>query len=182
MLLALYSPHGTYDASFLANYAYINITDPITRAPGIGNVQCLAQGNTRCGLWVKPDQLASWASLFPKSSVPFQTQNTVNPAGKGGRRTRTEGSGIYVLGFSAGPPRVTAGIWADRSARNARWRNRSGSGRGQDRVGFAGLQRYRPPQRKAECDYRHVSVARFQRRRSCRERYEANGRDEATVS
>src|ERR1700723_3868374 len=37
MLLALYSPHGTYDARFLANYAYINLNDPITRLPGIGN-------------------------------------------------------------------------------------------------------------------------------------------------
>src|ERR1700731_1769364 len=35
MLLALYSPHGTYDARFLANYAYINLNDPITRLPGI---------------------------------------------------------------------------------------------------------------------------------------------------
>src|SRR5437016_12752905 len=40
MLLALYSPHGTYDANFLANYAYINITDPITRAPEIGRASC----------------------------------------------------------------------------------------------------------------------------------------------
>src|ERR1700732_2507097 len=39
MWVALYSPHGTYDAKFLANYAYINITDPILRSPGIGNVQ-----------------------------------------------------------------------------------------------------------------------------------------------
>src|SRR6058998_1413167 len=44
MLVALYSPHGTYDANFLANYAYINITDPITRAPGIGNVQVFGAG------------------------------------------------------------------------------------------------------------------------------------------
>src|SRR5271154_6970396 len=28
MLLALYSPHGTHDANFLANYAYINLVDP----------------------------------------------------------------------------------------------------------------------------------------------------------
>ena len=34
MLVALYSPHGTYDAPFLANYAYINLIDPITRASG----------------------------------------------------------------------------------------------------------------------------------------------------
>src|SRR5262249_41819918 len=33
MLLALYSPRGTYDANFLANYAYINLADPITRSP-----------------------------------------------------------------------------------------------------------------------------------------------------
>ncbi len=33
MLVALYSPHGTYDAKFLANYAYINLVDPILRSP-----------------------------------------------------------------------------------------------------------------------------------------------------
>jgi HAE1 family hydrophobic/amphiphilic exporter-1 len=38
-LTAVYSPHGTYDATFLANYAYINLVDPILRSPGIGNVQ-----------------------------------------------------------------------------------------------------------------------------------------------
>src|ERR1700675_707060 len=37
MWVALYSPHGTYDAKFLANYAYINIVDPSLRSPGIGN-------------------------------------------------------------------------------------------------------------------------------------------------
>ena len=31
MLVALYSPQGTYDAKFLANYAYINLNDPLTR-------------------------------------------------------------------------------------------------------------------------------------------------------
>ena len=31
MLVALYSPKGTYDAKFLANYGYINLNDPLTR-------------------------------------------------------------------------------------------------------------------------------------------------------
>src|SRR5499433_1306298 len=39
ILISIYSPHGTYDANFLANYAYINLTDPILRSTGIGNVQ-----------------------------------------------------------------------------------------------------------------------------------------------
>ena len=39
MLIALYSPKGTYNGTFLANYAYINLVDQLTRVPGIGNVQ-----------------------------------------------------------------------------------------------------------------------------------------------
>ena len=35
MLVALYSPKGTYDNTFLANYAYINLVDELTRVPGI---------------------------------------------------------------------------------------------------------------------------------------------------
>ena len=44
MLFAVYSPHGTYDATFLSNYAYINLVDPITRSYGIGNVQVFGAG------------------------------------------------------------------------------------------------------------------------------------------
>src|ERR1700751_2190470 len=36
MLIAIYSPHGTHDATYLANYAYINLNDPIARSYGIG--------------------------------------------------------------------------------------------------------------------------------------------------
>src|SRR3974377_1081374 len=39
MLVALYSPKGTYGASFLANYAYINLNDPLTRVKGVGTIQ-----------------------------------------------------------------------------------------------------------------------------------------------
>src|SRR5256884_4469078 len=82
MLLALYSPHGTYDANFLANYAYINITDPITRAPGIGNVQVFGAGQYAMRLWVKPDQLAKLGITVPEIVSAIQAQNTVNPAGE----------------------------------------------------------------------------------------------------
>ncbi|RPI70996.1 MAG: hydrophobe/amphiphile efflux-1 family RND transporter, partial [Geobacteraceae bacterium] len=38
MLVALSSPGGTYDATFLANYAYINLNDQLTRVPGVASV------------------------------------------------------------------------------------------------------------------------------------------------
>src|SRR6266446_3571879 len=61
MLIALYSPKGSYDGTFLANYGYINIFDPLTRVPGIGNVQIFGAGQYAMRLWVKPDQLAKLA-------------------------------------------------------------------------------------------------------------------------
>src|SRR6266853_3375049 len=38
LFVALSSPNKTYDAKFLANYAYINLNDELTRVPGIASV------------------------------------------------------------------------------------------------------------------------------------------------
>jgi HAE1 family hydrophobic/amphiphilic exporter-1 len=92
MWVALYSPHGTYDANFLANYAYINITDPILRSPGIGNVQVFGSGQYAMRLWVKPDRLAKLGITVPEIVSAIQAQNTVNPAGKAGGEPAPKGT------------------------------------------------------------------------------------------
>ncbi|HWX37037.1 MAG TPA: multidrug efflux RND transporter permease subunit [Steroidobacteraceae bacterium] len=84
MVIGLYSPHGTYDAPFLANYAYINLNDQLTRVPGIGNVQVFGAGQYAMRLWVKPDQLAKLGITVPEIVSAIQAQNTVNPAGQVG--------------------------------------------------------------------------------------------------
>src|SRR5437867_390590 len=84
MVIGLYSPHGTYDAQFLANYAYINLNDQLTRVPGIGNVQVFGAGQYAMRLWVKPDQLAKLGITVPDVVSAIQAQNTVNPAGQVG--------------------------------------------------------------------------------------------------
>ncbi|HEV1286808.1 MAG TPA: multidrug efflux RND transporter permease subunit [Bryobacteraceae bacterium] len=84
MLIALSSPHGTYDARFLANYAYINLNDQLTRVHGIGNVQVFGAGQYAMRLWVKPDRLAKLQITVPEIVNAIQTQNTVNPAGQVG--------------------------------------------------------------------------------------------------
>src|SRR5437867_3566252 len=91
MLIAVYSPHGTYDAKFLTNYAYINLTDPILRSPGIGNVQVFGAGQYAMRLWVKPDQLAKLGITVPEIVSAIQAQNTVNPAGKAGGEPAPKG-------------------------------------------------------------------------------------------
>ena len=84
MLLTLYSPKGTYDAQFLSNYAYINLSDQLTRLYGIGSVQIFGAGQYAMRLWVKPDQLAKLAITVPEIVSAIQSQNTVNPAGQVG--------------------------------------------------------------------------------------------------
>jgi hydrophobic/amphiphilic exporter-1 (mainly G- bacteria), HAE1 family len=91
MLLALYSPNGTYDAKFLANYAFINLVDPITRSQGIGNVQVFGAGQYAMRLWVRPDQLAKLGITVPEIVSAIQAQNTVNPAGKAGGEPAPKG-------------------------------------------------------------------------------------------
>jgi HAE1 family hydrophobic/amphiphilic exporter-1 len=91
LLVAVYSPHGTYNANFLANYAYINLADPVLRSPGIGNVQVFGSGQYAMRLWVNPDTLAKLGITVPEIISAIQAQNTVNPAGKAGGEPAPKG-------------------------------------------------------------------------------------------
>jgi HAE1 family hydrophobic/amphiphilic exporter-1 len=82
MLVNLYSPHGTYDNVFLANYSYINLNDQLTRIPGIASVSVFGAGQYAMRCWVRPDQLAKLSVTVPEIVKAIQTQNTVNPAGQ----------------------------------------------------------------------------------------------------
>ncbi len=91
MWVALYSPHGTYDARFLANYAYINLVDPVLRSPGVGNVTVFGAGQYAMRLWIKPDTLAKLGITVPEIVSAIQAQNTVNPTGKAGGEPAPKG-------------------------------------------------------------------------------------------
>src|SRR5712671_6734576 len=82
MLISLSAPHGTHDAKFLANYAYINLNDPIARLYGIGQTQVFGSGKYAMRLWVKPDQLAKLNITVTEIVNAIQAQNKVNPAGQ----------------------------------------------------------------------------------------------------
>ena len=58
ILFSVFSPGGTYDSKFLANYCFINLNSPITRVPGIASVTIFGAGQYAMRLWVNPDVLA----------------------------------------------------------------------------------------------------------------------------
>ena len=84
IMFGLYSPNGTYDNVFLANYCYININDQMTRIKGIASVTVFGAGQYAMRLWVKPDQLAKLNITIPEIINAIKAQNTVNPAGQVG--------------------------------------------------------------------------------------------------
>ena len=103
MLVSLNSPNGTYDSTFLANYAYINLVDELTRVPGIARVQVFGAGQYAMRVWVKPDQLAKLHITVPQIVPALQTQNTVNPGRTDRRRADPNGAAVHLYGARAGP-------------------------------------------------------------------------------
>ena len=91
VIISLSSPGGTHDAEFLANYAYINLNDSLSRVPGISQVQIFGAGQYAMRIWVKPDQLAKLNITVPEIINAVSSQNTVNPAGKLGGRPSPPG-------------------------------------------------------------------------------------------
>jgi len=86
LLVGLYSPHGTRDAAFLSNYAYINLNDPIGRSYGVGRSEVFGAGQYAMRLWIKPDQLAKLGITVTDITNAIQAQSKVNPAGQVGWR------------------------------------------------------------------------------------------------
>ena len=82
MVISLYSPGGTYDDLFLSNYASLNLTDPIARIYGVGNIAIVGEREYAMRLWVRPDRLASLGLTARDVAQAVQDQNIQAPAGQ----------------------------------------------------------------------------------------------------
>ena len=84
IVVSLYSPDGRYDASFLTNYATININDALLRIKGIGDIRNLGASDYAMRVWLKPDVLARLALTVTDVQNAIRSQNVVNPSGQVG--------------------------------------------------------------------------------------------------
>ena len=149
MLVSLNSPKGTYDNTFLANYAYINLVDELTRVPGIARVQVFGAGQYAMRIWVKPDQLAKLGVTVPQIIQALQTQNNVNPAGQVGGEPIAAGPAVHLYGARAGAADHARRVRRDHSARESGRIESAAERRRAHGNGRAELRLDRPLQRKA---------------------------------
>jgi HAE1 family hydrophobic/amphiphilic exporter-1 len=102
MFVSVYSPDESRDDVFLANYAYINLVDELTRIPGVARVQAFGAGQYAMRIWIKPDQLAKLGVTVPQIIAAIQAQNRVNPAGKIGGRPSPPGQEFTLTVMAQG--------------------------------------------------------------------------------
>jgi len=84
IVVSLYSPDGRYDASFLTNYATININDALLRIKGVGDIRNLGASDYAMRVWLKPDLLARLGLTVTDVQNAIRSQNVVNPSGQVG--------------------------------------------------------------------------------------------------
>jgi HAE1 family hydrophobic/amphiphilic exporter-1 len=83
MLVALYSPKGTHDITFLDNYTNIYLMDALLRVPGVGDITTRAD-NFSMRVWLNPEKMASY-SLTPQDvTAALNEQNVQVAAGSVG--------------------------------------------------------------------------------------------------
>jgi HAE1 family hydrophobic/amphiphilic exporter-1 len=83
MLVAVYSPKGTHDITFLDNYTNIFIADALLRVPGVGDVSARAD-NFSMRVWMNPDKMASYGLMPSDVIAALNAQNVYIAAGSAG--------------------------------------------------------------------------------------------------
>jgi hydrophobe/amphiphile efflux-1 (HAE1) family protein len=85
MIVNLYSPDGRYDATYLSNYATIEIRDELGRLPGVADVGYLGQRDYSMRAWLDPNKLASLSLTADDVVSAIAAQNIQVAAGQIGQ-------------------------------------------------------------------------------------------------
>lgn len=81
MVVHLISPDGRYDATYLRNYATLNVKDVLARIPGAGQVQLFGSGDYAMRLWLDPEKVASRGLSAGEVVQAIREQNVQVAAG-----------------------------------------------------------------------------------------------------
>jgi len=74
-IVALYSEEGRYDATFLSNYALVNLLDGLKRVPGVGQAQILGARDYAMRLWLDPLRMAQLGVTTSDVARAVESQN-----------------------------------------------------------------------------------------------------------
>lgn len=74
-IVALYSKDGRYDATYLSNYALVNLLDGLKRVPGVGQAQIIGSRDHAMRIWLDPPRMAELGISVNDISQAVNDQN-----------------------------------------------------------------------------------------------------------
>ncbi|HMA87241.1 MAG TPA: efflux RND transporter permease subunit, partial [Burkholderiales bacterium] len=75
MVIAIYSPEGRYDATYLDNYTNLYVLEELKRVPGANRATVLGIPDIAMRVWLKPDRMAQLGITTQEVANAIQSQN-----------------------------------------------------------------------------------------------------------
>ncbi len=79
LVFALYSENKAYDATFLHNYAKINVVPAIQRVNGVGSLRIFSSKDYSMRIWLKPDAMSHYG-LVPDDIINALNEQNIEAA------------------------------------------------------------------------------------------------------
>jgi len=98
LIFTLVSENKAYDATFLQNYAKINLIPAIQRVNGVGNTQIFTSRDYSMRIWLKPDVMSRYGLIPDDITNALNDQNIEAAPGKFGENSNE--SFQYVIRYT----------------------------------------------------------------------------------
>ena len=96
LVVNMYSPNGTYDQTYIANYVTLQVRDQLARIDGVGDILLFGASQYSMRIWLDPDRIASIGMTASEVIAALRGQNiqvasgTLNQAPVEGGQTAFE--------------------------------------------------------------------------------------------
>jgi HAE1 family hydrophobic/amphiphilic exporter-1 len=97
MAVHTYSPDGSLDQQYIANYVGLHIKDALLRVPGVGDINSRAARDYSMRIWIDPDRAAARGLTVDDVVSALTSHNTQVAAGVLGQPPQSRGASAYQL-------------------------------------------------------------------------------------
>ena len=101
MAVHMYSPDGSLDQQYIANYVGLHVHDALLRVPGVGDIGSRAARDYAMRIWIDPDRAAARNLTSADIVSALQSHNIQVAAGAIGQPPQSSGGSAYQLNIQA---------------------------------------------------------------------------------
>src|SRR5277367_4881146 len=101
MAVHMYSPDGSLDQQYIANYVGLHVRDALLRLPGVGDITCRAARDYSMRIWIDPDKAAAVGLTVDDIVNALTTHNVQIAAGAIGQPPESHEGSAYQLNIDA---------------------------------------------------------------------------------